>query len=293
MVRNIAMCVAYDGTEFYGWQDQPELRTVQSVLEQAVRRAVRHQVSLTGSGRTDRGVHAAGHVSSFPTTNCLPVERLQHSIGARLPKDISIVSLRDVRADFHATRSATSKLYRYRIYNTAGRPVEIHVQQYAYHFWHHLDVDRMREAARLFVGTQDFAAMAGKGAPRQTTVRTVLRCDVERHFDEVRIDVEGDGFLYKQVRNMAGTLIAVGRGQWEPQRVSCILDSRDRANAGATAPARGLCLQWVRYPAEVLRPDPACRLGLDFGALNEAGASNAALDQAKAAPLEDELVDLQ
>lgn len=257
MIRNIAMHVAYDGTSFYGWQDQPELRTVQSILEQAIRRAVRHQVALTGSGRTDRGVHAAGHVSAFLTSNELPPDRLRHSIGARLPKDISIIHLRDVRGDFHATRSALSKLYRYRIHNAPHRPVEGQSQRYVYHYWHPLDVTAMRDAARYFVGTHDFAAMAGKGAPRLTTVRTVFRCDVERHLDEVRIDVEGDGFLYKQVRNMVGTLINVGRGHWPPHRVAEILQSTDRATAGPTAPPRGLCLQWVRYPPELLRPDSA------------------------------------
>ena len=257
MIRTIAMHVAYDGTGFYGWQDQPELRTVQSVLEQAVRRAVRHQVALTGSGRTDRGVHAAGHVSSLFTTNELVADRLRHSIGARLPKDLSVVHLREVRGDFHATRSAVSKLYRYRIHNTSGRPVEAQTQRYVYHYWHHLDEGAMREAARYFVGKHDFAAMAGKGAPRLTTVRTIYRCDVERRFSEVRIDVEGDGFLYKQVRNMVGTLIDVGRGHWPPERVGEILASADRSKAGPTAPPRGLCLQWVRYPGALLQPDPA------------------------------------
>ena len=257
MIRNIAMCVAYDGTEFYGWQDQIELRTVQSVLTQAVRLAVQHQVTLTGSGRTDRGVHAAGHVSSFLTTNELPPDRLRHSIGSRLPKDLTIVDMWEVRGDFHATQHALGKLYRYRIHNAPGKPVEMRAQQYVYHCWHELDLALMQEAGRRFVGTHDFAAMAGKSAPRLTTVRSVFRCDVERHFDEIRIDVEGGGFLYKQVRNMVGTLINVGRGQWVPEKVDDILASGDRTNAGPTAPACGLCLQWVRYPAELLRPDPA------------------------------------
>ena len=257
MMRNIAMDVAFDGTAFYGWQDQPSLRTVQSVLEQAIRRAVRHQVALTGSGRTDRGVHAVGHVSSFLTRSDLTPERLRHSIGARLPKDVSIMALREVRGDFHATRSAVSKLYRYRIHNAPGRPVERHAQRFTYHFWQELNDANMREAARHFIGRKDFAAMAGKGGERQSTVRTVIRCDVERHLDEVRINVEGDGFLYKQVRNMVGTLVNVGRGQWLPEKVIDILDSHDRAQAGPTAPALGLTLQWVRYPSEMLRPDPA------------------------------------
>ncbi len=256
--RTIALWVAYDGTEFHGWQNQPEQRTVQSVLEQALRRVARHQVDLMGSGRTDTGVHAAGHVSSFRTTCDLEPERFRHAIGSRLPKDVSVIALREVHPDFHATHSAVSKLYRYRIHNVPGRPVEGAVQRYTYHFWEPLDLERMRAGARYYVGEKDFAAMAGKGGNvRETTVRTVLRCDVERHYDEVRIDVEGTGFLYKQVRTMVGTLLNVGRGYWEPQRVAEILASKDRMLAGPTVPARGLCLRWVKYPARLLTPQGA------------------------------------
>ncbi len=252
MRRTIYLLISYDGTEFHGWQQQPDLRTVQGVMEQAIRRAVRHQIDLIGSGRTDRGVHAAGHVNSFVTTCTLPPPKLRHAIGARLPKDISIVTLRDVHPDFQATRGALSKLYRYRIHNAAGRPVEHRTHRYTYHFWEAVELEGMRAAARHFVGEKDFAAMANTGQARETTVRRVLRCDIERHRDEVRIDVEGTGFLYKQVRNMVGTLLNVGRGQWEPDRVAEILAGRDRANAGPTVPARGLCLQWVRYPPHML-----------------------------------------
>jgi len=255
MERNIYLLVAYDGTDFHGWQHQPEQRTVQDTLEQALRRVVRHQVTLIGSGRTDAGVHAIGQVCNFKTTCPLPVEKLHHAIGSRLPKDLSIIAARDAHPDFHATLSATSKLYRYRVYNSKGRPVEALLQRYVYHFWHPLDVDRMREAARHFIGEMDFAALAASGGKeRRSTIRTVLRCDVFRHVDEVRFDVEGKGFLYNQVRNMVGTLLNVGRGHWEPNRIPGILAGRDRAAAGPTAPARGLCLQWVRYPSELLHP---------------------------------------
>jgi tRNA pseudouridine38-40 synthase len=253
MVRAMYMLVAYDGTEFHGWQHQPGLRTVQGLLEQALRRVVRHQVALIGSGRTDAGVHAAGHVGSFETTSELATPRMQHAIGARLPKDVSIMKLREVQAGFHATRDAVSKLYRYRIHNAHGRPVEQRTHLHTYHFWQPLSVERMRAAARHFIGRKDFSAMAAQGNPRLTNVRTVLRCDLDRQYDEIRVDVEGDGFLYNQVRNMVGTLINVGRGHWEPDDVLDILASRDRANAGPTVPARGLCLQWVRYPAHLLR----------------------------------------
>ncbi len=246
------MLTAYDGTDFHGWQHQPGVRTVQEVLQQAVRRVARHQIYIVGSGRTDSGVHAAGHVSQFVTTCELEPDRLRHAIGSRLPKDLSIITVRDVHPEFHARRSAISKLYRYRIYNVTNRPVEHKLRRFTYHFWQPLDVDRMRVGARHFVGEKDFTAMAAAGTVRESMVRTVFRCDVERHLDEVRIDVEGSGFLYKQVRNMVGTLVNVGRGLWEPDRVAEALASRDRAQSGPTAPARGLCMQWVRYPADLL-----------------------------------------
>lgn len=256
MVRNVRLVVAYDGTDFHGWQNQLGLRTVQGTVEQAIRRAVRHQINLIGSGRTDTGVHAAAHASCFLTNSPLDPVRLRHSIGSRLPKDVSILHLGDAHRAFHATQSATTKLYRYRIHNDRGRPVEHHTQRQTYHYWEPLDVDQMRRGASHFVGEMDFAAMAGSGEPRMSTIRRVVRCDVHRHLDEIRVDVEGTGFLYRQVRNMVGTLINVGRGHWPPERVADILASRDRASAGPTAPARGLCLQWVRYPAELLRADP-------------------------------------
>ncbi len=254
MERTICMRVAYDGTDFHGWQLQLEVRTVQEVLEQALRRVVRHHVDLIGSGRTDTGVHAAGHVSNFITTCQMDTYKLKHAIGSRLPEDISINAVLEVQPRFNARRSAVSKLYRYRIHAAPGRPVERAAQRYVYHYWHPLDVDRMRAAARHFIGEKDFSSMAAAGTQRATMVRTVLRCDVQRHLREIRIDVEGTGFLYKQVRAMVGTLLNVGRGQWEPDYVKDIIESRNRASGGPTAPARGLCLRWVRYPPHLLVP---------------------------------------
>lgn len=247
MVRNIRLLVAYDGTEFHGWQRQPGLRTVQDLIEQATRRVVRHQVTVNGSGRTDAGVHASGQVANFETTCAMPCDNLRRAIGSRLPKDISIIHACEAPANLRASRHAVCKLYRYAIHNHPDRPSEQHRHRYVYHFWNPLDIDRMRAGARFLVGEHDFAAFASAGHKRETTVRTVLSIHVHRHYREVRVDVEGTGFLYNQVRNMVGTLIEVGRGRWEPEYVAAILASRDRKQAGPTAPARGLCLQWVRY----------------------------------------------
>lgn len=255
MERNIKLLLAYEGTDFHGWQRQPNLRTVQGQVEQAVRRVCQHQVDVVGAGRTDAGVHAAGQVASFRTTSEIPAVNLARAIGGRLPKDITLIHAVEVPLAFHATRCARGKLYRYTIHNATGRPVERLRQRYVYHFWQHLDVERMREAGQAFVGEQDFAAMASKGDEREHTVRTVYSCDVYRDYDEVRIDVEGRGFLYNQVRNMVGTLIEIGRGHWPVDCIPEILASKDRRRAGPTAPARGLRMEWVRYDLNNL---PGC-----------------------------------
>jgi tRNA pseudouridine38-40 synthase len=273
MQRNIRFVLAYDGTEFHGWQRQPGQRTVQDSLEQAARRVARHQVLINGAGRTDAGVHAQGQVANFETTSSIPCDKLGKAMGSRLPKDISIRHVREVPLTFRSSRDAVSKLYRYRIHNHAQRPVEELTHRYVYHFWHPLDLSRMQAAARLMVGEKDFIAFASSGSARETTVRTVLGVQVYRHLQEIRVDVEGTGFLYNQVRNMVGTLIEIGRGHWAPEYVSEILASRDRSLAGPTAPARGLCMQWVRYDLPTLF----------------AAASSASAAQAEAAVRQDDL----
>ena len=282
MRRNIRLLLAYDGTDFHGWQKQPGLRTVQDQVEQAIRRVVRHHIVLTGSGRTDAGVHAAGQVANFHTTADIPCWNLKAAIGSRLPKDISLRQVDEVPLCFRSSQHPLSKLYRYTIYNHANRPVERHRQRYAYHFWHPLDEYRMAEAAHELIGRHDFAAFASKGSERETTVRTILRLDVYRHYEEMRIDVEGTGFLYNQVRNTAGTLIEIGRGHWEPEYIREILESCDRTKAGPTAPARGLCLQWVRYDLPALWRRQA---ELDAAAENDPG--EAAAESSAADPVED------
>ena len=254
MERNIKLLIAYDGTDFHGWQRQPGLRTVQSEIEDAARRIVRHPVTIRGSGRTDAGVHARGQVANFVTTCNIPVHNLYLALGSRLPAEISLREASEAHPGFVASSSALSKLYRYSLYNSKKRPVDRLRQRYCYHCWHELDVERMRAAASHFLGEMDFSAMASAGCLRQSMVRTVLRCDVHRHLSELRVEVEGTGFLYKQVRNMVGTLIEIGRGHWPVEKVPEILASRQRRQAGPTAPAQGLCLEWVRYPAHLLKP---------------------------------------
>lgn len=241
------LTLAYDGADFHGWQRQPGERTVQECLEQALRRVLRHQVHAIGASRTDSGVHAAGQVANFFTSNPAPEYGISRSIGSRIPKDMTLVYMRPVPLTFHSTRSALAKLYRYRIHNVPGRPCERLQQRFVYHFWQPLDIEAMRAAAEDWIGRHDFSAFASKGNERLSNVRTILDIAICRAGPEIRLDVEGDGFLYNQVRNMVGTLIEIGRGHWPVDRAREILASRSRQNAGPTAPARGLCLQWIRY----------------------------------------------
>ena len=262
MKRNVQLLIAYDGTDFHGWQTQKALRTVQATFEEVIRRVVRHPITLIASGRTDSGVHAAGQVANFHTSCTLPPETLRHALGNRLPNDLDLLRVRDVPPGFHATRRATCKLYRYRIFNHPRRPTRHQQQRYVYHYYRQLDCDAMRRATRHFIGTHDFKAMAStRSTERQSNIRTILHCEAYKAYEEIRIDVCGTGFLYNQVRNMVGTLLEVGRGKRPPECVSEILESRDRQNAGSTAPAKGLCLQWVQYPPDRLiadggEPDP-------------------------------------
>ncbi len=248
--RTIRLTLAYDGADFHGWQTQPGLRTVQEEIEGVLRRLVRHPVALVGASRTDAGVHARGQVAHFVTDCLIPTDRLGRALADRLPQDIALVRAEEAAPGFHATRDARAKLYRYRIFASKRRPTEELVQRYVWHVWHPLEMERLRDAARRWIGRHDFAGFATKGSPRQTTVRTIFRCEISREYDEIRIDVEGDGFLYNQVRNMVGTLYEIGRGHWPAERIDRILASKDRRDAGTTAPAQGLCLHWVRYSSD-------------------------------------------
>lgn len=247
MERNLKLVLAYDGTDFHGWQRQAGVRTVQETLEDILRRVLRHPLNVAGASRTDAGVHARGQVAGVRTAATIPIRNLTHAVGDRLPHDLTLLHVREAPPGFHASRDACGKLYRYRVFNATRRPVELLAARYVWHVWFPLDLERMSAAASPLVGTHDFAAFASSGAPRQSTVRTVERVALRRRGDEVLFDVAGDGFLYNQVRNMVGTLVEVGRGHWPLERVAEILASGDRSQAGPTAPPQGLCLQWVRY----------------------------------------------
>jgi len=220
--------------------------TVQERLEQAAVRVVRHPVIVFGAGRTDAGVHAEGQVANFYTTNfAVPVVGLRRAINSRLPHDIVVRSAAEVDESFHASRSATGKTYRYRIHVGPQRCVSRHAE--VYFFDRPLDARRMRAGAARLLGTHDFRGLATSAEVRENTVRTVSRCDVSEHDDELHVTVQGDGFLYNMVRNIVGTLVEIGRGRWDAGHIDTILANRDRSHAGPTAPAQGLSLVCVHY----------------------------------------------
>jgi len=254
MERNLQLVLAYDGTDFHGWQRQAGLRTVQAEVEGVLQRVLRHPVHVQGASRTDAGVHARGQVAHVRTTAVIPADKLLRAMNDRLPEDVAVRWVSEVPPTFHASRDARAKLYRYRIFNATRRPVENLAQRYTWHVRFPLDAQRMQSAAQALVGTHDFAALASQGYPRPSTIRTIWRVDVVPHGEELVVDVEGDGFLYHQVRNIVGTLVEIGRGHWPPERMAEILASRDRTRAGPTAPPQGLCLEWIRYSEDTGQP---------------------------------------
>jgi tRNA pseudouridine38-40 synthase len=247
-MRNIKLTLAYDGTDFNGWQTQPGYRTVQETLEKAI-------VALTGeeriranaSGRTDAGVHAAGQVVNFYSNTSLPADVLVRAINAHLPGDISVFTAEDRPEAFDANRDARRKLYRYVIHD--GPVPSPFLRRYCCQSRHVLDVAAMRRAAEPLKGRHDFHSFETDWPNRMSSVRTLTHLALNRFGDWIWLDVEADGFLYNMVRAIAGTLMNVGRGYWPEGHVAAILKAEDRAQAGPTAPAQGLFLMRVSYDA--------------------------------------------
>jgi len=250
-MRNIKVTIAYDGTNYFGFQEQRGTRyqTIQGVLEDRLSRLAKKEIRVTGAGRTDSGVHARGQVINFdPGDWTIPAERVAYALNSLLPEDIVALESAEAPPSFHARFSALAKSYRYTIYN--GKLKDPFLRLYSYHIPFPLDVEAMREGAGRLPGKHDFSAFRALGTPVKTTVRTLYEARVNRQGDLIYIDLRGDGFLYHMARMIAGTLIRVGKGRippHPPQEVADILESRDSLRGGPTAPARGLCLERVEY----------------------------------------------
>ena len=247
--RKIRFTIAYDGTDYHGWQVQPGVKTVQAALCQAATALIGRKVHVHGASRTDAGVHALGQVGLIETVTPIPTENFPKALNDRLPHDIAVLDASEPPWSFDLIGDVKRKLYRYTIYTGAIRPV-LDVR-YCWHLSMPLDVPAMNTAAQCLVGTHDFRSFASAADRRESTVRTIFRCDVTRgagdRQDWVSVEVEGDGFLYNMVRNIVGTLVDIGHGRWEPAMIVAILEAKDRTAAGQLAPPNGLCLVWIRY----------------------------------------------
>ena len=247
--RKIKLVVAYDGTDYHGWQIQPGLRTVQGTLCEAATSLLRHETHIQGASRTDVGVHARGQVGMIDTTDLVPTDHLHPALNDYLPLDIVVLRAQEVGLDFDVIGDVTRKAYRYTIHTGRLRPVR--QIRFCWHFPASLAVEAMQAAAQHLVGSWDFRSFAARADENQNTVRTVFRCDVGQGSgddrDLITFDVEADGFLHHMARIIAGTLVAIGRGHWRPEHVVDILEARNRLAAGHLAPACGLCLEWIRY----------------------------------------------
>ena len=257
----IRLLIAYEGTDFHGWQrqeppDRDPLRTAQGVLTDAISDLMNQRVSVNGASRTDAGVHARGQVGSFSIAESrIPIERLPMAINTRLPHDIEVRSAREVEDAFDPVRDCISKSYSYRLrHGPDGRPTQLQGRpdpfdrKWTAHCRQQLDLERMRRAASHMVGTRDFRAFAHCPDQRETTVRSVHTCTVvETGAGLLRFEIAGSGFLYHMVRIMVGTLVDVGRGRLEAESIESVIASLDRAKAGQTMAPEGLCLDWIHY----------------------------------------------
>jgi tRNA pseudouridine38-40 synthase len=246
MTKNIKITVEYDGTNYHGWQRQRDDATIQGEIEKALLTMTGKKISLTAAGRTDAGVHAFGQVANFRCDKDWEPEVFRKGLNGLLPDDIVIRECQEVGASFHARYDVKSKIYHYRILN---RPVPAAISRYfSWFIAKPLDVAGMRSAIAFMLGQQDFKAFEGSGSPRTHTVRHVMAAELKTEAGgQIVFGIEADGFLRFMVRNIVGTLVAIGLCKLSPEDFRRILNSRDRRNAGVTAPAHGLMLMEVKY----------------------------------------------
>lgn len=241
----VKLVVAYDGTNYSGWQLQKNAVTIEQKLNEALSDLLGEEIVVTGASRTDAGVHSLGNVCVFDTETRIPAEKICYALNARLPEDIVVQASCEVAADFHPRAGKSSKTYEYRVLNrTLPDPTRRH-DTYFYHY--DLDVDAMAKAASYLEGEHDFKSFCSVHAQVETTVRTIYSCTVTKDEDVIRIRVTGNGFLYNMVRIIAGTLIEVGARKRQPEEIIEMLEKADRCTAGPTAPAHGLTMLEIKY----------------------------------------------
>lgn len=247
-MKRVMLTVAYDGTNYHGWQVQPNGETIEGILNRCLSELVGENVEVTGASRTDSGVHAMGNIAVFDTDSPIPADKISYALNRRLPEDIRIQKSEEVPAEFHPRHCDSRKTYEYRIY-CAPFPMPTK-RLYSYFTYVPMKIDLMSQAGMYLVGTHDFKSFCSTDAQVETTVRRVDSVEVREENGEIVIRVTGGGFLYNMVRIIAGTLMEVGRGHMEPQEVERILNAKDRQAAGPTAPACGLTLVKIEYDAK-------------------------------------------
>lgn len=247
-MKRVKLVVAYDGTNYCGWQLQPNGITIEEVLTKALSDLLREPVIVIGASRTDSGVHAMGNVAVFDTENRMPADKICFALNQRLPDDIRIQESQEVSPAFHPRKWNCIKTYEYKILN---RKIDMPVSRLYSHFcYFDLDVEKMREAAGYLIGEHDFKSFCTVRTQAEDTVRRIYSLDVNKAEDMIVIRIKGNGFLYNMVRIIAGTLMKVGMGVYPPQHVEEILDAKNRKAAGPTAVAKGLTLVNLEYEKE-------------------------------------------
>jgi tRNA pseudouridine38-40 synthase len=250
-MRNLKLVLAYDGSEFSGWQVQPDAATIQGTLASAIGRLTGEKVLPQGSGRTDAGVHALAQVATFSAESPIPAQNLVKALNDILPPSIRVLEADEAPPEFHARKSARAKTYRYRMYRGGICPPSL--ARYVWHYPYPLDEDAMLCAAGFVIGEHDFTSFAAVDSERGredetiSNLRTIFASAWERGEDEFVYSVRGSGFLHHMVRNLVGTFVLVGKGTLKPEQIAEILAARKRSAAGATAPANGLYLVSVEY----------------------------------------------
>ncbi|MFQ5964164.1 MAG: tRNA pseudouridine(38-40) synthase TruA [Candidatus Scalinduaceae bacterium] len=243
-MKNIKLTIEYDGTNYAGWQQQKKEKTIQETLKIAIEKVVNEKIMLHGAGRTDAGVHALGQVANFETKSNIPIPKLVQAINFYLPKDIVVKSARKVSGTFHSQYSAKSKIYRYTILNNNTRSAIN--RKFCYHYNAGLDIEKMKSVSKVLIGKHNFNTFKSK-SDNISNIRTIKKLEIRKKGEYLLLTIEADGFLYKMVRAIVGTLLEVGMGKMSIKEFKKVLKSGERSLAGATVHAQGLCLLQVKY----------------------------------------------
>lgn len=249
-MRNIRMTIQYDGSRYKGWQKQNikgmDVSTIQGKIENVLSKMTGEEIQVIGCGRTDTGVHADKYTANFKTNSNKNIKDMSKYLHEFLPEDISVISLRDVSDRFHSRLNAISKTYVYTIDNNIF--ANVFIKKYAYHVEGQLNIEKMKEASKYFIGTHDFKGFSGvKDKSKKSTVRTINYINITEKDNIIKIEYNGNGFLINMVRILSGTLINVGKGQIEPEDIKKMLQSKQRSELAVKAPAKGLCMKEVNY----------------------------------------------